>query len=680
MEAGVEAAVEIDEPAESRNIGDQSAEGSPAPALYVRLLEPLRLASDEHEIALPASRKTRALLGYLLLAPHPVPRARLCDLLWETASDPRGELRWALAKLRPLLNSSARERVIADGDRVAIDASDIDIDALQVSRSMAFSSRSASVSTLQTTLALFDGELLEGLAVDRCAAFEQWLATERARFETWHRQGLDRLASLLDEGSDERVAVERRRIVLSPFDAAPRVALVRALLASGRRAEAAEARTAALRMFEQEGLDGAALLIGARSGSGTLTPRTLAAGIEAAPGHDPLPRRASIVVMPFSAAAGADTELTNGLTYDVIAGLAKLRGLVVIARGTAFALRSRAATPKQAGELLGVDYVASGTLTRQADEVRVAVELAATGSGRIVWTDEFAVPRTRTLELLDSITHRMVWALDNEVHFTERNRALLMPLESLDAWQVYHRGLWHMYRFTADDNNAAQALFARSAALDPTFARAHAGVSFTHFQNAFLLRSDERQAEADLAFDAAGRAVMADALDPTAHWAMGRALWLRGDDAASFRALDDSVALSPNFALGHYARAFVHSQTGDPSVALAAAETSMKLSPFDPLLFAIHASRVFSCLRLGRSEAAEHARFVAQQPNVHAHARAISALALAAAGCTAEAAAQLARVRRERPQYDLQQFFSAFRVAPDLEAICRAAGAQIRFN
>ena len=76
-----------------------------------------------------------------------------------------------------------------------------------------------------------------------------------------------------------------------------------------------------------------------------------------------------------------------------------------------------------------------------------------------------------------------------------------------------------------------------------------------------------------------------DDRDPAAHWAMGRALWLRGRQDESVAELERAVDLSPNFALGHYSLSFVHSQSGDPHFAIASADHSLRLSPFDPLLF-----------------------------------------------------------------------------------------------
>jgi hypothetical protein len=55
-----------------------------------------------------------------------------------------------------------------------------------------------------------------------------------------------------------------------------------------------------------------------------------------------------------------------------------------------------------------------------------------------------------------------------------------MSPASLDAWQAYHRGFAHMYRFTNANNQEAQQLFTKAIALGPTFARSYAGLSFTH--------------------------------------------------------------------------------------------------------------------------------------------------------------------------------------------------------
>ena len=77
-------------------------------SLRLRFFGPLTVSRDGIEFTLPASRKARALLAYLSLAPYPVARSELCDLLWDAPSDPRGELRWSLSKIRRLVDQSGR--------------------------------------------------------------------------------------------------------------------------------------------------------------------------------------------------------------------------------------------------------------------------------------------------------------------------------------------------------------------------------------------------------------------------------------------------------------------------------------------------------------------------------------------------------------------------------------------
>jgi len=388
--------------------------------------------------------------------------------------------------------------------------------------------------------------------------------------------------------------------------------------------------------------------------------------------------RASIAIMPFQATWKTAGNFADGLSHDVISGLARLRRLFVIARGSTFALRDQTSNPQEIGRALNVDYAVIGSVARSRDRVLVKIELCTTDSGRVIWADTFETPLAQAFAILDDIPTRIISSLDAEIETEERNRAVLKPPNSLNAWEAHHRGLWHMYRFTSPDNEQARGYFERAITLDPTFSRAYAGLSFTHWQNAFTFRPAERQAETDRAFDAAGRGVLADQLDPAAHWAMGRALWLRGEDAGSLSALNEAIALSPNFAMAHYSLGFVQAQTGDPQAAVEDTDAARQLSPFDPMMYAICAARAWALFRLERrEEAADWALKAAQKPNAHVHVHALAALILACAGRLEEAFREAGTVRKLRLGYSIEDFLSSFRVLGDQERIYRIAAKQI---
>lgn len=391
------------------------------------------------------------------------------------------------------------------------------------------------------------------------------------------------------------------------------------------------------------------------------------------------PHRASIAVLPFVEDAGADSHggLARALVHDIITRLAKLRAMLVIAQGTVFALHEQGLSPQDAARRLDVDYVARGTVGRHGNRLSVSVELSDARSSLIVWADRYTRSIDDAFLILDDIGDSIVSAIASEIEAVERGRAILKPPNSLDAWSAHHRGLWHMYRFNKADNDLAQTFFAKAVALDPTFSRAHAGLSFTHWQSAFQGWAD-RQTALDQAYAAAGESLMADDRDPAGHWAMGRALWLRGLRDQSLAELGLSVELSPNFAQAHYSLAFVHSQAGDPATAISSADQSHRLSPFDPMLFAIFASRAMALVRLGRmDEAADWAIKGAARPNAHAQILAIAAYALALAGRLPEGRAYLARVRADLPAYGIADFLTAMRLEPTAAALFRQAALAI---
>ena len=171
---------------------------------------------------------------------------------------------------------------------------------------------------------------------------------------------------------------------------------------------------------------------------------------------------------------------------------------------------------------------------------------------------------------------------------------------------------------------------------------------------------------------------MVDDRDPAAHWAMGRALWLRGKQDQSITELERAVDLSPNYATAHYTLAFVHAQSGDPHAAISFSDHSRHLSPFDPLLFAMLGARSMGLARLGQyEEAAEWAIKAAARPNAHQHIMAIAAFTLGLAGRVPEAHEYTEKIRERVPDYRLADFLAAFRYSPDAAAMFTQAAGKI---
>ena len=651
-----------------RNVGT-------AESLRVQLLGTFSIRRGGVAVPLPRSRKVRALMAFLALGTASYSRSRLCALLWDVPNDPRGELRWCLSKLRALLDDADRRRVQSTGHGpVSLDLSDCFVDAVEIERVSAARAGQATTERLSEVCDLFGGDLLEGMEIDGNPEFAGWLVAQRQRYRGMNLSLLRELVSRLPRGGEESVRRVDQWLVLAPFDVDAHEARVDALLGTRRVRDAEQHVAAAIRAFEQEGLDWSPLRSLLASGkpleAAPATTATAAARKPAPPDAPKSRHRASVAIMPFAEVATGDggRRLADGLTDDIITRLAKLRILFVIARGTTYALAERGVGAQEAGRILDVEYVVSGSVRTDDRRVLLVVELAETRHATIVWREELETSTDGTFAALDAIVDRVVAGIADEVETAECKRAILKDPSSLDAWEAYHRGLWHMYKFNDADNRHAADLFDRALRLDPTFARAWAGLSFTHFQNVFLALTPDRPQQIELALRTARRSVDADDRDPAAHWSMGRALWLSGESNGSFSELEQSVELSPNFALGHYTLGFFRCQVGDPRAAITALQHSRRLSPFDPLLFAMLASRAVSHVRLGElQEGAEWASKAAGRPNAHEHVLAVAAACLVLAGRRDAALRVAARIHERQPGYGTADFLRAFRFDADTQ-------------
>ena len=565
---------------------------------------------DGSAIELP-TRKAEALLAYLACrAGEAQPRDRLTALLWGERADAqaRHSLSQTLTSIRRALNG-ASSILQVDRDAVTLRPRTVGIDVGEFKRLAA----SDFPEDLHNAAELYRGPFLDAFKL-RDSTFEEWLQQERATLYESAVTVLLKLAKALKAADDTAgaVAALTRAIELDPlaedayrqrmrldleqgaYNGVVRQyrqcadVLRRELNTNPEPSTTAIYREAMDRLSHESSPELAAELVvknTAAPEASILTTEHLSAERR---------RKASLAVMPFVDDTAEHLErggMADGLAHDIITRLAKLRSLFVIARGTVFALRDSHVRPEEAGRMLKVDYIASGSMQRRNGRIIVTVELAETSTSRIIWTEIFDRKLDDAFLVLEEIGNQIVAAIAKEVESAECGKAILRPPNSLDSWGAYHRGLWHMFRFTKTDNDAAQHFFEMATRLDPAFSRPYAGLSFTHFQNVFLHRAPEREREIDRAYRAASESLFIDEQDPAAHWAMGRAQWLRGCEEESLRELDLSVQLSPNFALGHYTLAFVHCQSGDPQAAVGFADYSRRLSPFDPMLFGMLATR-----------------------------------------------------------------------------------------
>lgn len=379
-------------------------------------------------------------------------------------------------------------------------------------------------------------------------------------------------------------------------------------------------------------------------------------------------QRPSIAVLPFRnlVESGPHGTLAEGLAHELITELARLRWLLVIARGSSFRFREPGLDLREVGRLLGVRYCLTGSVEVSGRQLTVTTELIDTRTGEVVWGDVFAGYVDDIHAVRAEIKSKILSSLEIQIPLHEAAGARLISSDNLDAWSAYHLGLQHLYRFNRSDNAAAARLFERAVKQDKNFARAHAGLSFVHFQTAFMRQTDDIAGEIARARSSARRGLDIDPLDPFANFTMGRSYWLESDLDSARSWLERATSLSPNYAQGMYALAWTNTIAGAEQDGREQLDLAMRLSPLDPLYYAMLGARGFTHIARGEySEAVTWTERAARSPGAHVFMALLAAAAQALAGDTVRADAWARDVRERGPLIGSEDFFRGYPVVAE---------------
>ncbi len=127
-----------------------------------------------------------------------------------------------------------------------------------------------------------------------------------------------------------------------------------------------------------------------------------------------LPDKPSIAVLPFRNMSGdPDQEyFADGVTEDLIAGLARIRWLFVIARNSSFAYKERLVDVKQVSRELGVRYILEGSVRRAGSRLRINAQLVDATTGGHHWAETYDRDLGDMFTVQDDITRSVAATIE----------------------------------------------------------------------------------------------------------------------------------------------------------------------------------------------------------------------------------------------------------------------------
>ncbi|MDX1402665.1 MAG: adenylate/guanylate cyclase domain-containing protein, partial [Kiloniellales bacterium] len=141
------------------------------------------------------------------------------------------------------------------------------------------------------------------------------------------------------------------------------------------------------------------------------------------------PEKPSLAVLPFDNLSNdPDQEfLADGIAEDVITELSKFKSLFVIARCSSFAFKGQALDAKEISHKLGVRYVVEGSVRRSGNRVRITAQLIDANEDKHIWAERYDRDLEDIFSLQDEVTVAVVSAIEPQLSFSERKRALRKP-------------------------------------------------------------------------------------------------------------------------------------------------------------------------------------------------------------------------------------------------------------
>lgn len=292
----------------------------------------------------------------------------------------------------------------------------------------------------------------------------------------------------------------------------------------------------------------------------------------------------TIAVLPFDNMSGdAEQEyFSDGITEDIITALSKHRWLAVVARNTSFGYKGQPVDIRRLAGEMGADYVVEGSVRRAGNRVRVTAQLIDTNSGNHLWAERFDRQLEDIFDVQDEITDTITARVEPEVGAAERERVARAPRRNLRAWDYYHLGVAHFYKFTGEDNLEAQRLLQLSRELDPNFGEAHAWWAYATILGMVYWDTEPEQEILDEALAAAKRALGLDGQNAVFHAVKARVQLARCEYTSALTECEMATALNPTFAAAHCALGDSLAYEGRYDEAIDRFEKAIALSPNDP--------------------------------------------------------------------------------------------------
>ena len=296
------------------------------------------------------------------------------------------------------------------------------------------------------------------------------------------------------------------------------------------------------------------------------------------------PDKPSIAVLPFVNMSGDSSQeyFSDGLTEQIITGISKIPGLIVIARNSAFAYKGKAVRVQQVGQELGVKHILEGSVQKAGDRVRINAQLIDTSTERHLWAESYDRVLEDIFAIQDDITIQLIKVLQVQLIGGEQSRFLLEGTENINAFIKMLQGLEYFYRLTAEDNLRARESWEEAISLDQNYSRPCALLALSHHWDYGFGWSKSPLESFELAEKMAKKALSLKDSTELAHQVLSFIHVFKHQHDKAIERGEQALLMNPNNADSYAVLSIVYSFSGMPEKARSWLEKAFRLNPVAP--------------------------------------------------------------------------------------------------
>jgi TolB-like protein/DNA-binding winged helix-turn-helix (wHTH) protein len=386
----------------------------------------------------------------------------------------------------------------------------------------------------------------------------------------------------------------------------------------------------------------------------------------------------SVVVQPFSEIEGdqLQTLLARGFTARLITDLSRFSDIRVVSfRIAGASVEGASVEGEPVKKTAAGNYVVAGEVQRNGDSIRVYIHLTEAVSGRSLWSEQYDRPYTDIFALQDDLTRQVLGVLRVKVTDAELLRRARPYTRNLEAYEHFLRAQSALIVRSNAENEVARQLYSEAIRLDPSFARAYAGLALTYAADRRNRWKLDGAAALAKAFELARTAQRIDPDIAETYFALAYVNMERGAFPEAVDELRTAVRLSPSFADAYSLMGAIQTYRGQPSETIPLMRVAMRLVPDAGHLYFLILGRAYFFLGDATSALLYLRQAIARNPE-SLEIRIFLAAALVLAGQRDEAAWQVDEIRTLEPAFSIREWLKSYPMsdAKQIKQLIDAAG------